>query len=1015
MTCDYTINIDNNNPNIKFKLFGTSTSLTDMGIDLSCAILNTPCNDRKCDEGGIISQRIALIAQNNAYFNTTFKNIYRENALGNNSNNHKLKAGGSFLTVFPSYCENCSGFSKIKDPKFPKCNNDINLQKTLLDKKSYMFRNRNNNVISGPIINYGKTSVNSAVLFGGNTGSGLTRNQQLANMGRGLLPNGRKGLRFGVQSLQGISLYSNSNIYNNAPKGFYGRTVSAIGRVDRRFANTNSNSLYIPICPPPPPRPPLPASLYIDRGIELYYNNGVWVVVGEGSKKILFSTYNGEIWQEPSYNTSTLPNNGVLSVYGYGNNWVVASWGAASILYSTDNAQTWQYPTTGGNIFNAFGQSVVTNGTTWVMGGRQSGSGPTLVWSDDNGQNWSSQTGGNTISNNGFGVRKVYYNSQSQEPGTGWLAIGNIGAGSNTILYSSDGKNWTAAQGQFSSDSYAAYNKVGTDYWVAVGDGSSGNIKYSTDNGKNWTDCQGADFSNWGLDVYHDSQTDIWVAVGWSGGGGTGNTILYSTNPANGWTTANTQFYHLGNTVHSDGNGKWVAGGQYESNIAVAEINGGGTNMLYSTDGINWQPTSRQFSYLCNDIYYDSTNSRWVATGRKAGNNLNQNTVYWSNNGETWYTVSPPPEPKALTFINTGGEAFGSFSYAIHKSGNTWIAVGRPFGTSDKILRSTNNGETWVSVSGTQIGFSGISVYSDGNGTWVAVGTGTTFGSGGNTIVYSQDDGQTWAAVNTTTGFTFANAGNDVYYGGGTWVAVGRDITGNNNQILYSSDGETWQAGQNNTFSQEGQMVRYDGTTWVAVGIYDNTSINQNQILTSTNGQSWTVPNTVPITFRTGMGVYYDGNNNWVAVGDTTSGTGAILYSSDSGTTWSLAVGAAMADRVQDVYYDGIGTWVAVGDDNGGNNSTVYSTDNGQTWTAATSAVFSSRGYSVYHTGSIWVSAGGWNKIYWSTNGINWIAANKPTGTNYQDRIIYDIYGDGTSWIAAGTPDGGTALLRGTF
>jgi len=241
MVCDYTTNIDNDNPNINFKLFGTSTSLTDMGIDLSCAIFTTPCNDIECKQGGIISQRIALIAQNNFYLNSTLKYIYRENALANNSNNHKLKAGGSFITVFPSYCENCSGFSKIKDPKFPKCNNDINLQKNLLNKKSYMFRNRNNNVISGPIINYGKTNIDSAVLFGGNTGSGLTRNQQLANMGRGLLPNGRKGLRFGVQSLQGISLYSNSNIYNNAPKGFYGKTVSI------------SNSVYIPICTPPPP------------------------------------------------------------------------------------------------------------------------------------------------------------------------------------------------------------------------------------------------------------------------------------------------------------------------------------------------------------------------------------------------------------------------------------------------------------------------------------------------------------------------------------------------------------------------------------------------------------------------------------------------------------------------------------------------------------------------------------------------------------------------------------------
>jgi hypothetical protein len=222
----------------------TITTILSTGIDISCNLLYKECIDEKnvepigCGGGGIISQRNFILAQNNLTLQRSTNPTFRRDAFVGNIEDNNNHAGARYNRTFPSYCENCSRFTDLSNAICVT----PNLADTLLYKKSYMFSSRLNNVISGPIINYTNSGQKSAVLFGGNTGSGLTRNQQLANMGRGLLPNGRPGLRFGVQSLQGISLYSNSNIYNANPDGLYGATVSK--RVGK---NTLNVPLYVPV------------------------------------------------------------------------------------------------------------------------------------------------------------------------------------------------------------------------------------------------------------------------------------------------------------------------------------------------------------------------------------------------------------------------------------------------------------------------------------------------------------------------------------------------------------------------------------------------------------------------------------------------------------------------------------------------------------------------------------------------------------------------------------------------
>tara|TARA_R110002073_G_scaffold217513_2_gene377576 strand:- start:40 stop:750 length:711 start_codon:yes stop_codon:yes gene_type:complete len=219
----------------------TITTLLGSGIDVSCNLLYKECVDKNnvepigCGGGGIISQRNFILAQNNFNLQRTINSTLRRDAFTQYTHDHKNHAGTRFNIQFPSYCDNCNKFSDISNANCitPK------LENTFLNKKAYMFRNRLGNVISGQ---------KSAILFGGNTGSGLTRNQQLSNMGKGLLPNGRPGLRFGVQSLQGISLHSDSNIYNKNPNGLYGATITKQVNNTSLINNVRYVPVKIPIC-----------------------------------------------------------------------------------------------------------------------------------------------------------------------------------------------------------------------------------------------------------------------------------------------------------------------------------------------------------------------------------------------------------------------------------------------------------------------------------------------------------------------------------------------------------------------------------------------------------------------------------------------------------------------------------------------------------------------------------------------------------------------------------------------
>jgi hypothetical protein len=237
--------------------------------------------------------------------------------------------------------------------------------------------------------------------------------------------------------------------------------------------------------------------------------------------------------------------------------------------------------------------------------------------------------------------------------------------------------------------------------------------------------------------------------------------------------------------------------------VAVGLDSGGGNTILYSSDGISWNPSIGGvcFGYAGVGVAYGTSNGTsplWVAVGQESSGDGGGNTILYSSDGISWN-----PSIGGVCFGYAGvGVAYGTSKGT---SSPLWVAVGQDSGAGgaggDTILYSSD-GISWnPSIGGVCFGFAGRGVaYGTSNGIsplWVAVGQ-DGGGGGGNTILYSSD-GISWNP--SIGGVCFGFIGYGVAYGTskGTssplWVAVGQDSGaggGGGDTILYSSDGISW-------------------------------------------------------------------------------------------------------------------------------------------------------------------------------------------------------------------------------
>jgi len=289
---------------------------------------------------------------------------------------------------------------------------------------------------------------------------------------------------------------------------------------------------------------------------------------------------------------------------------------------------------------------------------------------------------------------------------------------------------------------------------------------------------------------------------------GSAISILKSTDDGNTFTTSatNSVFSVYGYNAASDGNGKWMAGGNGLNSTAFSNDNGN-----------SWVGNGYVFTGSGFKVAYG--NNRYVAVGG-SGNNSGTNIIVYNSSGTSTNTFSGYYNPyafpvnyfKGLWYVGGSGSGstsgFNNDNPLVVSNDNTatswtksstleWSSMSRVIGISSNsthiLLSGDSNQSNFISTDGSGWGscvINGGKLFATGyhsafgENTWIAVGTPL---SGTNSIARSTDNGSTWSYVGTgilTNGYSVSYGGN------GLWIAVG---TGNTTNMARSTNnGLTW-------------------------------------------------------------------------------------------------------------------------------------------------------------------------------------------------------------------------------
>jgi len=449
----------------------------------------------------------------------------------------------------------------------------------------------------------------------------------------------------------------------------------------------------------------------------------------------------------------------------------------------------------------------------------------------------------------------------------------------------------------------------------------------------------------------------------------------------------NAQTYTFGPKVQA----RYVAVGRDGSATAAKTIN-------YSADGLNWYAATSPFNTAggyCNGIAYNGT--VWVAVGSNvAVASAPTVTVAYSYDGITWNSVTT-----GTTFNGTaGGVAFG-----VAWGGNKFVAVGCSASTTpvtNTIIYSFD-GINWFAASNNifSTGSGSIAYGLSYNGSrWVVVGGQTVAATTPGAIVAYSADGITWTSGSGLTALAGA-AFRSVSWNGTIFIMVGAiAATTPGTTAAYSPDGITWTSTSTsgtNVFGAvsgaSGFGICWNGSRWVAVGRNTSTGATTITISTSVNGLIWTTVSTA-FTFNgtTGCGtsVIWTGTK-FIAVGQnstaTTAPTATVLYSYD-GTSWFVPLGGATGNPFSTTAVFGSGNGIAY-------NSVRTNTISFPRNVTLAVGYYLAGGNSMYYSidsGSTWTACFG--NIFGTTAGSASSSA-------------YCIATNGDIWLVGGTGTGG--------
>jgi len=275
--------------------------------------------------------------------------------------------------------------------------------------------------------------------------------------------------------------------------------------------------------------------------------------------------------------------------------------------------------------------------------------------------------------------------------------------------------------------------------------------------------------------------------------------------------------------------------------------------VLYSSDAESWSeyqsPSGEDDDYW--DISFgedDDGDDRWV---------ISTNT-----SPEIRYSNDPTAGDGSWSSVNIPGIPGGSVRTVEYGSGGTWIAGGK----EDNVQRSADGADSWTEITGLPSGTTKIlCLATDGNGVWLAAGTGTK-------ILKSYDDGLNWYVSGT--GF---NQINGLEYNNGVWFAASNTTTSYRATSIAESDTtDTWSA-----------VTGISEALWAICHITGNTWMTANKgdqpYLSTDNCASWTTTGVASPSSGQIMALASDGTT--VVCGGKDK---KVHTSTDNGGTWTL-------------------------------------------------------------------------------------------------------------------------------
>jgi photosystem II stability/assembly factor-like uncharacterized protein len=578
----------------------------------------------------------------------------------------------------------------------------------------------------------------------------------------------------------------------------------------------------------------------------------------------LQSFISAQSWEWQWQNPKPVGNN-LYDIHALSSTRIIAFGAAGLVLLSTDAGETWQRSFPDASRREILG-SYFINSTTGIIVGGTSSFGSLIMKTTDGGSTWVSK---NPVTTN------VLWDVEFYDASNG-IACGASG----TIVKTTDGgETWTVAAAAGTGTLYKVSIVSSTVVFVGSSNSSSAYLFKSTNFGTSFTSATPAQITSTVYGMYVLDASNYWVTT-------SSNGIVATTNGGTNWTVqqANTnpmydvKFSSPTTGIAIDSKGYvWStnnSGTAWTSSllpitttfgsttIATREIDltsgnyfivGDGGNIFKSTNtGSSWiDKGSAITQQQLRKIVFTDDNIGYTGECPSSGNS---NLLKTTDGGQTWTVLYTIPNPIYSISMPT------STTWYIGCSNNT-------------IYKTTDAGVTFSPLSNFPSGFTALTYYAMA---FADASVGYVGGGSSAKVMKTTDGGSSWTDISTAAGFTgtiyeIALIDANTFYLSGIGARLAKTTNGGTSFTAQST-------GLTGTFF----TVKFKDALTGFVG-----STNLQVARTTDGGGSWTflsLPSNPPATNASMWAFAISGSNVW-----TSTVNGDILYSTNNGTSWTIA------------------------------------------------------------------------------------------------------------------------------